>query len=102
MRLSERKKQSMRGERSGSGFIGRYLAWMRNDVDDGPAAAEGLISDVEKAFTTEEGLRVLILMEKAVLLSSVPDGSDDRALREVNAVRNFVLEIRRIVTNGGK
>lgn len=90
----------MRGERSSPGFIGRYLAWISGDGEDGPAASETLQQDIATVFSTDEGLRVLILMEKAVILSSVPDGSDDRALRENNAVRNFVLEIRRYVTHG--
>tara|TARA_R110000796_G_scaffold15155_3_gene48693 strand:+ start:329 stop:637 length:309 start_codon:yes stop_codon:yes gene_type:complete len=102
MRHSDRKKQAMAGERSSIGSIGRYLAWMRNEGDDGPGAAESLENDIAKVFSTDEGLRVLILMEKAILLSSVPDGADDRALRETNAVRNFVLEIRRYVTHGGR
>lgn len=102
MRHRDRKIAQMRGERSSPGFIGKYLAWMRSEAEDGPVAADSLEDDISRTFSTDEGLRVLILLEKAALLSSVPDGSDDRALREANAVRNFVLEIRRLVTHGAQ
>lgn len=102
MKLSDRKRLRMAGERSSAGFIGRYLAWMRSEGEEGPVAAESLEADVAEVFGTDAGLRVLFLMEKSVLFSSVPDGSDDRALREKNAVSNFVLEIRRYVTHGRK
>lgn len=101
-RLSDAKRHAMRGERSTGGFISRYLSWMRSEGDEGPAASDSLADDIARTFSTDEGLRVLILLEKAVLLSSLPDGSDDRALRETNAVRNFVLEIRRYVTHGAQ
>lgn len=97
MKGRDKKLAAMRLDRSSSSFVGKYLAWMRNED---PGAAEGLMADVVKTFTTEEGLRVLILLEKSTLQMSVPDGADDRALREANAVRNFVLEIRRIVAHG--
>ena len=99
--IRQRKLAQMRGERSSAGYISRYLAWMQNEGEDGPAAAESLMGDIADTFKSDEGLRVLILLEKATLLSSVPDGSDDCALREANAVRNFVLELRRYVTHGG-
>lgn len=100
MRNSDLAKKQMRGERSSVGFIGKYLAWMSLQGEEGPPSAEGLEADLAKTFTTPEGLRVLKLLEKSVLFSSIPDGSDDRALREKNAVSNFVLEIRRYVTHG--
>lgn len=100
MNLRDRKRAQMKAERSESGFLGQYLAWLRNEGEDGPAASENLEADIADVFATPEGLRVLILFERAVLLSSVPDGSDDRALRESNAVRNFVFEIRRYAAHG--
>jgi hypothetical protein len=95
----EKVRKRVRDEFSSPGFVGRYLAWMRAE---NPEGAETLEADIVETFTTDEGVRVLIMLEKAVLLSSLPDGSDDRALREKNAVANFVLEIRRIVAHGGR
>lgn len=88
---------SMKSEMSSSGRIANYLAWMRAE---NPQGAQSLEDDIAKTFTTDEGLRVLLLFENSILKSELPNGSDDRALREHNAVRNFVLEIRRIVAHG--
>lgn len=101
MSLSDRKKSRMRDEQSVPGFISRYLAFVSaNGGKEGPEMSEGLARDVAETFSTAEGLRVLIMLEKSTLLCSVPDGADDRALREANAVRNFVLELRRYVAHG--
>lgn len=94
----DKVRQRFANEFSKPGFIGRYLSYMRSENSEG---AETLEADIVETFTTDEGLRVLIMLEKAVLLSSIPDGADDRALREKNAVANFVLEIRRLVAHGG-
>lgn len=94
----DKARARVANEFSSPGFIGRYLAAMRKE---NPEGSEMLEADIVETFTTDEGLRVLLMLEKAVLLSSVPDGSDDRALREKNAVANFVLEIRRLVAHGG-
>lgn len=100
-RLIDRKRARMREERSVSGRLASYLSWVSSEGGkDGPDLREKLEADLIETFSTEAGLRTLILLEKALLLSSVPDGADDRALREANAVRNFVLEIRRYVANG--
>ena len=88
---------NMRQNVSAPGYVSRYLAVMRRE---NPEGAELLESDIVKVFHSEEGLRVLKLLEKSTLKTSVPDGSDDRALRESNAVRNFVLELERIVSHG--
>lgn len=103
MRAAEKKRAQMRNERSAPGRIASYLGWMNKEGGkEGPAASESLAADIAATFSTPEGLRTLIMLEKATLLSSVPDGADDRALRESNAVRNFVLEIRRYVAHGGR
>lgn len=80
----------------GNSVVGGYLAAMdaRN-----PEGADALRADIAEAFSTDAGVRVLILLEHAVLKSAIPNGSSDSALREANAVRNFVLEIRRIIAN---
>lgn len=87
----------MREEMPVHGFLGGYLAWMRAE---NPRGSDSLEADLIETFSSEEGLRVLKLFEKSVLYRPTPDGSDDRALREANAVRNFVFEIRRIVSHG--
>ena len=89
--------KSMREAPPAQSSLGKYLAWMGQENPDG---AEKLTNDLTQVFTTEEGLRVLKMMENSVLLAGVPDGAPDSALREMNAVRNFVLEIRRIVSHG--
>jgi hypothetical protein len=76
--------------------LSAYLDWMRQEHPD---EAEGLEADIAEAFTTETGLRVLKLLEKSVLKVAQPNGASDGALREMNAVRNFVLDIERIVSN---
>lgn len=89
-------KQRMQMDPAGNSMLGGYLAEMdrRN-----PEGADQLRADLAETFNTDEGLRVLILFENAVLKSALPNGSSDSALREANAVRNFVLEIRRIIAN---
>jgi len=87
----------MRREAPVLSMLDVYLIWLRSED---PAVADALEADVIDIFTSEEGLRVLKLLEKAVIFAGVPNGSADGALREVNAVRNFVLNIRRIVGNG--
>lgn len=82
---------------SKSGIITQYLAQMREKNPDG---ADALEVDVAELFLSEKGLRVLKLLEKSVLLTDLPLGSSDGALRETNAMRNLVMEIRRIAANG--
>ncbi len=77
-----------------------YLHHMRSAGEEGAEIVEALEADLIETFSTESGLRCLKLFEKAVLLSSQPNGCSDGALRETNAVRNFVLNIRRIVAHG--
>ncbi|WP_170759980.1 hypothetical protein [Ruegeria lacuscaerulensis] len=96
-RAVEKVKADMRLNRSNASFLQRYLAWLRSENPDG---ADLLEADLIEVFSDEKGLRVLKLLEKAVVKSPCPDGSDDRALREKNAVMNFVLDIERIVSNG--
>ncbi|WP_065325801.1 hypothetical protein [Tritonibacter mobilis] len=94
------KAQYLKGmsqELPGHSFISKYLNWMQSE---NPEGAEDLRDALHATFATEEGLKALMLMEKSVLYIGVPDGSPDGALRELNAVRNFVLEIRRYVSNG--
>lgn len=98
-RLSDVKRK-IGGEQHAHSHLGAYLNWMRSDGDEGAAKAESLTADLIETFGTDEGLRTLILFEKAVLMAAVPNGAPDGALREINAVRNFVLEIRRLVANG--
>lgn len=99
-KVRDRYLEGMKGDRSPTSAIGRYLAYMRSEGDEGAVNADELSNDLVKTFTTPEGLKVLMMMEKSVLYTGVSDGSPDSALREANAVRNFVLEIRRIVSNG--
>lgn len=90
-------RKDMRAEMPVQSMLSGYLAWMRAENAE---SADQLEADIVETFTSETGLRVLKLMEKSVLLGSVPNGASDSALREMNAVRNFVLEIRRLVTHG--
>ena len=76
-----------------------YLNALRGDGPEGAKVADMLEADLIETFTTESGLRTLRLFEKSILLSSQPNGSADSALRETNAVRNFILELRRLVSN---
>lgn len=87
----------MRQEAPVQSYLSAHLNWMRGE---NPEGAEQLHADIIETFTTEKGLRVLKLMEKSVLYAGAPNGSSDGALREMNAVRNFVLEIRRLVSHG--
>ncbi|MGB1214973.1 MAG: hypothetical protein ACPG4X_16515 [Pikeienuella sp.] len=70
------------------------------ETDEGAAMADELELILHDTFTSESGLKALLLFEKAVLLAGVPNGASEGALREMNAVRNFVHDIRRIVSNG--
>jgi hypothetical protein len=96
-KLKSRFLQDMQDSTPVQSYLTPHLAWMRQE---NPEGAEQLTADVIETFTTPEGLRVLKLMEKSVLFAGVSNGAPDSALREINAVRNFVLEIRRIVSNG--
>lgn len=87
----------MRREAPVLSMLDVYLNWLRSED---PAYADALEADMIDIFTSEEGLRVLKLLEKSVLFAGIQNGSPDGALREANAVRNFVLNIRRIVGNG--
>jgi hypothetical protein len=80
--------------------IGRYLNEVRSMGQEGAEAAALIEADLIETFTSETGLRVLIMLEKAVLHVALPPGSSEGALREINAQRNLVLEIRRLVANG--
>ena len=87
----------MRREAPVHSILGIYLNWMRSED---PAMTDSLEADMIEVFSGDAGLRVLKLLEKSVLFAGIPNGAHDSALREANAVRNFVLEIRRIVSNG--
>lgn len=64
-----------------------------------PEERDSLMADIAETFTSETGLRVLKLMEKAILIAALPASASESALREHNATKRFVLEIRRIVAN---
>lgn len=97
---SERFKAQMRTEVFTSSQLDDYLRHLRNVGEGGPEMAEALEADVIETFSTDAGLRVLKLFEKSTLLTAQPNGCSEGALREANAVRNFVLNIRRIVSHG--
>jgi hypothetical protein len=99
--LRNRHRNDAAGDVSRMSFIGRHLMVM-SETPEGAESAEILRNDIAELFGTERGLRVLTLFEKSVLYHSVEDGSDERALRESNAVRNFILEIRRIYAHGSR
>lgn len=80
--------------------VGHYLNQLRKMGQESAEHAAFLEADLIETFTTESGLRVLLMLEKAVLHVALPPGSPEGALREINAQRNLVLEIRRIVANG--
>jgi hypothetical protein len=88
--------RDMRMDRPAHSLLTGYIGFVRSQD---PEAAQRLEADLVETFTTDEGLRVLKLFEKAVLLTGVQNGTPDSALREMNAVRNFVLEIRRLVSH---
>lgn len=92
--------QEMRLDNTALSYISGYLNDIRSRGEEGPDIAASLEADMIECFTTEAGLKVLKLFEKAVLLSAPKANAPDSALREMNAVRSFVLEIRRIVANG--
>lgn len=92
--------KDMQQEAPAHSQLGQYLAWLRAQGTEGAEAAEILEADLQETFRTDAGLRVLKLFEKSVLLQPVPNGSSDGALRESNAVRNFIHELRRIVSHG--
>lgn len=92
--------ESMRNEQIALSQLGAHLNFLRGEGEEGAAVAEELTNDIVETFTTPSGLKVLMLLEKSVLFSGAKNGAPDSALREMNAVRNFVLEIRRIVANG--
>lgn len=87
----------MREEVVDSGFLTAHLARLRKE---NPEGADLLEADLAEIFSTDKGLRVLKLFEKSILLFAFPPGTDDRALRELNAIQHFVLEIRRYVAHG--
>ena len=90
----------MRQQPDGTSAITEYLNWMRSQGDEGAEAADLLHADIQETFKSETGLRVLILMEKSVNNRVLPDGSSEGALREHNAIRNFVHDLRRNVAHG--
>ena len=92
-------KADMRKEMPMPGYLAAYLAWMRKED---PKAADMLETDLVTLMSSEIGLRVMKLFEKSVLNFPMPNGADDCALREFSAVRNFVLEIRRIDAHGAQ
>lgn len=51
---------------------------------------------------TDDGSKVMELLEKAVLLSSPPPGCSDCALRELHGQRLLISEIRRYAIYGGR
>lgn len=93
MRLNKRLADEMPVQ----SMLGTYLRWMRSENPQGAASLE---ADLAEVFSTDAGVRVMIMLEKSTLLAGVSNGASDSALREANAVRNFVLEIRRLVSNG--
>lgn len=92
--------QMRRDPRAPGSAIDAYLNDLRSMGQDGAESAEQFVADLIETFSTESGLNTLILLEKSVLYAALPAGSPDGALRELNAQRNLVLAIRRIVANG--
>lgn len=84
-------------EYSPPGRLNEYLAQLRLD---NPEGAESLMDDLKKTFSTEEGLRVLLLFEKSIFFRANPVECSDRALQHDNSLRNFHLELRRLITHG--
>lgn len=76
--------------------ISLFLAKM---AEDQPKEAELLRQDIQQIFGTEQGARVLILLKNAVLMASLPAEASDRALREHNAQKTLINDLRRIVAN---
>ena len=81
----------------GSGALSGYIAELSNISPD---LSDQALEITHNALTSDNGLKLLKLLENSILLSSPPNGVSDSALREMNAVRNFVLELRRLATNG--
>ena len=77
-----------------------HLNYIGSTGDDGADLAEDMRDTVRRLFATDDVLKVLMLLERSVLVSSVPNGAPESALREMNATRNFVLDLRRIASNG--
>lgn len=100
MKARERFLKDMTTDAPAISPLGMHLNYMRSLGDDGAQGAETLVADMLEVFTSDAGLRVLKLMEKSILLTGQPNGSSDSALREMNAMRNLVLDIRRIVAHG--
>lgn len=94
------KLSRMRDEIPGDGPITDYLRVLRAQGDESASSAEELTKIIVRLFQSSDGIKFLILLEKAVLLSGPPNGCSDSALREANAVRNFVTDLRRIVAHG--
>ena len=80
--------------------VGHYLNSLRGMGQEQAESADLMVADLIETFTTESGLRVLLMLEKSVLHVALPPGSSEGALREINAQRNLVLELRRLVAYG--
>ncbi len=70
--------------------------------ENSPEIAERYYADIHQCFASDAGVRVMELLEKAVLINPAPPGSSDRALREQNGQRLLIAEIRRIVKHSKK
>lgn len=97
MKAKDKLIQKMQREKNPRSELTRYLSYRHSEW---PEEADALMTDLVELFSSEKGLRVLLLLTKATVEMSVANGADERALRENNAVRNFVLDIRRIVAHG--
>lgn len=93
-------EQMKRDPRAPGSPIDAYLHDLHSMGQGGAEIVEQLVADLIETFSTESGLKTLILLEKSVLYAALPAGSPDGALRELNAQRNLVLAIRRLVANG--
>ena len=94
-----RKRDAMQDEFGPSSYVGRYLQALRKV---NPAGADSLEADIVDVFSTEKGMRVMTMLEKAVLLVGTPEGISDCALREWHGARNLILEMRRLLAHGRK
>lgn len=77
--------------------LSAHLAHLQAKNPKGAAQIRAIIIDL---FTSDNGLKFMNLLDIAVLQISLEPGVSDSALRELNAQRNFVNDLRRIIAYG--
>lgn len=77
--------------------ISAYLAQLRVENPDG---ADKIVAGMIDIFTSENGRKFMNLLDISILQISLNPEVSDRALREHNAHRNLVNDLRRIISNG--